>query len=240
MSNPLAIALHATGAETASGTGASVDLGDLRSVAKLEFEVSAVSGTLPTLDVSLETSPTGVTWRQASGFAQSVAPGLEKLAFGDLDRYLRAKWVIGGTSPSFTFELAGSAEVVYAGLEDLPSLALPDSVLADVSEDSRVRQLLGATGVVDGYLSGVYSLPLTAWGDDLRRATAHIAAYDLMVTLGYKPDEYDENIRRRYLDAIAWLQQVAARKLAPAGLVDSTPTVVEGASIIYTESKRGW
>jgi len=71
------------------------------------LNVSAVSGTNPTLDVEIQTLDpasgeyfTLVTFTQATG----VTKEMKKVTDG-LGRRLRVVWTIGGTNPSFTFSV---------------------------------------------------------------------------------------------------------------------------------------
>lgn len=72
------------------------------------LNITAHAGTNPTLDVSFEISPDGLTW-MASGdaFAQvttSDAMILKRLT-ANFGRYVRAKLVTAGTSPAYTLAL---------------------------------------------------------------------------------------------------------------------------------------
>lgn len=69
------------------------------------LNVTAASGTTPSLTVVLEDSlDGGTTWTQVATFTAKTAAGSEAVGvnvpFGPL---LRAKWTISGTTPSFTF-----------------------------------------------------------------------------------------------------------------------------------------
>lgn len=72
------------------------------------LDVTAASGTTPTLDVKIEDSPDGgTTWFTVASFAQKTGITRDVLnvvskAFGDR---LRVTWTIGGTTPSFTFSV---------------------------------------------------------------------------------------------------------------------------------------
>lgn len=99
--------LAASAARTATGTGTAVELGD-RTVGRLLLNVTAASGTGPTLDVTIECSADGVTWYTSGTFAQKTAAGTERKLFM-LDRFVRARWTIAGTTPSFAFSIAGEA-----------------------------------------------------------------------------------------------------------------------------------
>jgi hypothetical protein len=100
------VELAASAARTATGQGAAVALGD-RGTLRLLLDVTAASGTL---DVTVETSFDGATgWRSLGTFAQKTAVASERKSFSGCDRYVRATWTVGGTTPSFTFSVVGEA-----------------------------------------------------------------------------------------------------------------------------------
>lgn len=72
-------------------------------------EVTAVSGTTPTLDLIIQGSDNGSSWVDYDGvqLAQVNTTGFfESLFKGPAEhRYLRVKGVLGGTSPSFTLSI---------------------------------------------------------------------------------------------------------------------------------------
>ena len=43
-----------------------------------------------------------------------------------------------------------------------------------------------------------------------------------------------------YEDAIRWFERVSEGKIAPDGIVDSTPEENAGGAFVYTKSLRGW
>jgi hypothetical protein len=102
----LVLDLGLVAAQTASGNGASQDMG-AKGSARLTLDVTAASGTTPTLDVTLQTSEDALTWRTLGTFAQKTIVSAERKSFGGADRYVRALWVIAGTTPSFTFTVRG-------------------------------------------------------------------------------------------------------------------------------------
>lgn len=88
-----------SGSLTAGSHYASVDS------IRAQLNVTAVSGTSPTLNVVIEDSlDAGVTWNTIGTFAQRTAAGREviniTIPFGST---VRVSWTIGGTTPSFTF-----------------------------------------------------------------------------------------------------------------------------------------
>jgi hypothetical protein len=102
------VTLQASVTKTATYTGSAVEVGD-RGVGRFLLTVSAASGTTPTLDVLIQTSYDNSTWRSVASFTQATSTTTERLSFSGLDRYVRAKATIGGTTPSFTYSVAGEA-----------------------------------------------------------------------------------------------------------------------------------
>jgi len=92
---------------TATRTGETVDL--MRAGLALTLDVTAASGTTPTLDVAVQTSHDGATWTTVASFARATGVGSERKRFSGLDRYVRAVATLGGTTPSFTFSVTGEA-----------------------------------------------------------------------------------------------------------------------------------
>jgi len=103
------VTLHASGAETATGSSAGVELGD-KSTVRLDLAVTAASGTSPTLDITIEASPDNSTWTSVGTFTQATGVTTQHKVFTGLDRYVRSRRTIGGTgSPSFTYSITGEA-----------------------------------------------------------------------------------------------------------------------------------
>ena len=256
MANPLAVVLHASAEVSASGTSAAVDCspevddgGPVRALlSRALLTVTAKSGTSPTLLVSIETSPDGTTgWRSVGTFTLVTSETYERLSFAPLERYARVRWTLGGTAtPKFTFSLTGTAHVIYALPEDMPQLALPAEATADLSDSQIAASLLSATDTVASAIAANHEMPLLSWGGDVQLHTASIAAYHLMCGLGFRPEDYDANIRQRYVDAcgddksIGWLGRVARGAIEPADLVDSTVDEADGGAYVVTEASRGW
>lgn len=95
----------ASAAVTASGnSGALTGYGAATSL-RAQLNVTAASGTTPTLDVVIEDSVDGgATWNTVGTFTQKTASSREVVnvtnPFGD---QLRVRWTVGGTTPNFTF-----------------------------------------------------------------------------------------------------------------------------------------
>ena len=102
--------LLASGVRTVSGEGASLDLGNTRELI-VTLDVSAASGTSPTLDVKLQHSPDGSIWSDlGTAFAQKTGVAREVKVFTQYHRYVKVVYTIAGTTPSFTFSVEATAK----------------------------------------------------------------------------------------------------------------------------------
>lgn len=105
--NPVASAAVTTTGNSGAltGYGAAATL-------RAQLNVTAASGTTPTLDVLIEDSlDGGVTWNTVGTFAQKTAVAREvvniTVPFADT---LRVRWTVAGTTPSFTFAVHWTAQ----------------------------------------------------------------------------------------------------------------------------------
>ena len=95
---------------TANTTSPVLTLTNLTPTVLAYLNVSAASGTSPTLTVTLQDSPDGVNWYPvpSGAFTAVTAVGLSRLvvpAGTAVGSYLRAALTVGGTTPSFTTSL---------------------------------------------------------------------------------------------------------------------------------------
>ena len=83
--------------ETWAGFGGSSTL-------RAQLNVTASSGTVPTLDAVVEDTLDGTTWNTVGTFAQKVTTGREVVNVTiPFANRIRVRWTVGGTTPSFTF-----------------------------------------------------------------------------------------------------------------------------------------
>lgn len=79
---------------------------------RAQLNVTAASGTTPTLDVLIQDSLDGTNWNTIGTFAQKTTTAREVInittPFADRVRIL---YTIGGTTPSFTFDVIVASEV---------------------------------------------------------------------------------------------------------------------------------
>ena len=95
-------------ARTATGQSAALQCGQTPVIALLA-NVTAVSGTTPTLDLSVQWSPDGgATWANSDpvdSFTQITAATNVAKQFRCKSNTYRIVFTIGGTTPSFTFSV---------------------------------------------------------------------------------------------------------------------------------------
>lgn len=118
------VVVDESAARTATGVGSTAVNVDGRG-AFIQVDVSAHSGTTPTLVVKVQASVDGVNFFDLDAtnattasintdarFVIKVYPGLPTVANGScnspLPRFWRLAWTIGGTSPSFTFSTSAT------------------------------------------------------------------------------------------------------------------------------------
>jgi len=71
------------------------------------LEVTGVSGTSPTLDVTIDTqNPITGEWHTLHTFSQMTSTGKQMARISDcIGAKIAPTWTIGGTDPSFTFSI---------------------------------------------------------------------------------------------------------------------------------------
>lgn len=96
--------LVSSAARTASGDSGTLDGWGAADSLRIQLDVTAVSGTSPTLDVVVEDTLDGTNWNTIGTFAQKTAAGREVVNItGLFSDTLRVRWTVAGTTPSFTF-----------------------------------------------------------------------------------------------------------------------------------------
>jgi hypothetical protein len=101
------VVLAPSAVRTTNGSGTPVAT-DVHSTTRLDLNVTAASGTTPSMTVTVETSKDGATnWVAAGAFAAVTTTGVTRKTVGGLDRFVRVSWAITGTTPSFTFTVSG-------------------------------------------------------------------------------------------------------------------------------------
>lgn len=138
--------------------------------------------------------------------------------------------------------------MAYATRADLGRLGIRVAALANVADDDQDAALQAASDLADSFFRSRYDLPLTQWGDDLRRCVCAIAAFDCLVIRGFDPSRgNDAVVQLRYEQAMTWLRDVSAGRVAVTG-GRTTPTPSSGAGArsataparVTSRRQRGW
>lgn len=130
----------------------------------------------------------------------------------------------------------------YATTDDLTRLGLGGAALASLDSTTRTAALVARSAFADGFLAKRYTLPLSAWGEDLREAIVHLASWDLLSRRGFDPTAAnDAAVQINMERAEAWLTKVARGVIEPQGITDSTPSVTETRSVVVvSRPRRSW
>jgi hypothetical protein len=130
--HPYDAILVASAAKTATGNSGNIDFPDDLDGALFIGDATTVTGTSPTMDLSIEVTPDrGTTFYEVFRFAQFTAAVKQQLIVSfrrlaeagavrtvtqggtgalnancPISKIIRIKWTIGGTNPSFTFAVA--------------------------------------------------------------------------------------------------------------------------------------
>ncbi len=99
------VTIHGSAARTASFDTSPQELNDSIQQLAVHLDITAVSGTSPSMTLTVQDSPDGSVWANHTAFAAKTAVGQDVLRLDKLSRYVRAKVAISGTTPSFTFSL---------------------------------------------------------------------------------------------------------------------------------------
>ena len=225
-----------------AGSGDVVDLQEDGIAREFGAFRAIVRSSIPSpITLKVETSPTtSGPWSPALHFASATSTStVELLHTHKLDRYARLTW---GANMGGSDEISVLGEVcpLYALPEHVDALSVPAAARDGLSANDLALIAKSATDFANSHLCQQYDLPLTSFGSDLRRACAHVMGYDIMCTLGFRPDQYDENVRQRYEDAVAWFEAVARGEKCPAGVVDASPDTEQGGAFVYADTVRGW
>ena len=110
--NLTARTLASSAARTTTGNTGAIDVHDAGEKVAILANVTAVSGTSPSMTLSVEWSHDGTNFAAVDGtadsFAAITAASAKVKSFEVKGRYLRAVWTITGTTPSFTFTLTSA------------------------------------------------------------------------------------------------------------------------------------
>ena len=107
------LTLVPSAAQTSSGIGSAVEVGEYIQLL-VTLNITAMSGTSPSVEVYLETSDDdGTTWYTLpnGNFTSATSVGQQVMQItAPFGNYLRAVYTLGGTTPSVTFAVKAVAK----------------------------------------------------------------------------------------------------------------------------------
>lgn len=101
-------------ARTATGNTGTQDLPELTHELWVVANVTSVSGTSPTLTIQYQQQDANGNWVTVKESAEVTAAAIEQFSVGHSETLVgggsyRIRWAIGGSDPSFTFQLSVQA-----------------------------------------------------------------------------------------------------------------------------------
>jgi phage gp36-like protein len=238
MTDALAIDLHALATETASGTGASVDIGAHRSCLKLDLLIESMAGTKLECTVQHAGSAAG-PWETLGPLPAVTAAVTRSALFVNVKQFVRLSWVLTGADAKF--RVSGEAHALFASPTDVEKYAFPDATFAKLKAKDIAECCLAGTDEAASYFVETAFGPLTKWGEAMTMQVAYMVGYHLMGRRGFQPQGSDDVIVKRYDDAIKWLRMIGKGEIRPPALVDGTPTKFKNAARVTSRSSdRGW
>jgi phage gp36-like protein len=217
MPDPKDVILHASATEATSGIGPVIDVGS-RTYSEVTLAVTAISGNLT---VTIESSAAQLSWEPLGYFKEITAVLSRVIIVPDGKRYLRARWSITGST---TFAVTATVHQLYATPSDVAKTGIAAGALDQIPLVDIATACLNASSEAEGYLAASTTLPITSLDAATRQ---HIARMALFETFRFKPSQVATHagmIEIGRSDALSWLTKVAAGKLKPVELVDSSTT----------------
>ena len=105
------LTLAGSNARTTTGSGSALPGSSGLATLRAQLDVTAATGTGPTLDVFLEDTIDGTNYNTIATFTQLAAAGrLVVNVTTPFSDTIRARWAIGGGTPSFTFSVIAWGE----------------------------------------------------------------------------------------------------------------------------------
>lgn len=118
---------------------------------------------------------------------------------------------------------------------ELLSMGIAANALAAIPTGDRDLARAAATSLALSYWQKRHKLPILSVGDAEKRAIAHIATYDLLVSRGYQSGVGgDDTIEKRFEHAIAWLRD-CARGIVEPEIVDNSSDVIEASPLVASD-----
>lgn len=129
----------------------------------------------------------------------------------------------------------------YVAPAQLVLYGLNRNAIQKVSLDEQNAACAAASATADSYFRGRYPLPFLSYDVDITMRVAHVAIWLLLSSRGRNPESgYDDQIDKRYEEALAWFGCVQ-RQAAHPNVTVSTPNAPQYSfPAVLTGRQRGW
>lgn len=134
-----------------------------------------------------------------------------------------------------------SETVTYITDAELLAMAIPSAAISAVPVATRDKARKAASDLASGYFKKQYTLPITAWADDVKLNVALAATFIAMKYRGFDPaSESGALIVKGYDDAVLWFRDVSKGIVEPVDFTDSTPDLDEQSPQVSSDTAAGW
>lgn len=129
----------------------------------------------------------------------------------------------------------------YATIAQLLQFALPAEAVQGISNTVLQAELDAASTWADSYLRGRYALPLVSFDIELTMMVCYVAAYNIMASRGYNPEQGADSIyQSRWQQALDWFKAVQRQAIHPNVVPQPTTDPTYGFPQVNTAPQRGW
>lgn len=132
----------------------------------------------------------------------------------------------------------------YATLAQFYAMGLRQDAVPSGADVTGV--LVAVSSLIDSAAQeGGYTPPFTTWTGSMTLNACKLAAYEVLSTDGFNPDQssHDKNVLARWEQALEWLKRLAKGEEPLVGAVDSsTSSASSGLETfaVETQDPRGW
>lgn len=129
----------------------------------------------------------------------------------------------------------------YITVTELGDLGLNPAAFSAFDLTKKLQAIKSASGIIDGYL-GRFTLPLTAWGDDVKQCCASLASIRLLWNRGTSADADDRYAReeKRWLDWLLMVSVGTIKLMVTDSSSGSAPGITAIRPVIFSSAQRGF
>src|ERR1700722_9455793 len=129
---------------------------------------------------------------------------------------------------------------IYVLPPQLPQFGVDPFALNRVSQDVQMQSCVSASVTLDAYFRGRYPLPFITYDVDITMRAAHIAIWLCLSNVGRNPEAiWDDQIDKRYEEAIRWAEGVQRQSIHPNVTLISVSAPQFSLPAVLTHCRRG-